>query len=194
MASCAMILGLATPRSLVLVDEVGRGTSPEEGVGIAHAIAETLIKSRCFVLFTTHFHELSLSLSRQPTVVNMYLSAQCTRPSGVTFGLVFDHRIMDGTMGDIGHYGLQLARLADLPDDVLSEAARVTELMEEEHSARKASSEAGRIAQRRKVLLRLRTQLTQAVEHSMLPDRELLEHFARIQRETVSALRDTLPA
>ena len=121
--------------------------------------------------------------------------------------------------------GLQLAKLADLPDDVLSEAARVTELLEEKHSAEKASSEAGRIARRRKDFLRvitispnprlllpvrrfilvahfgaisalisqLRTQLTQAVEHSMLPDQELLEHFARIQREMVAALHDTLP-
>ncbi|KAF9781104.1 muts domain V-domain-containing protein [Thelephora terrestris] len=210
MASCAMILGLATPRSLVLMDEVGRGTSPEEGVGIAHAVAETLIKSRCFVLFTTHFHELSLSLSRQPTVVNMHLSvqvrevvpppagstcpdsSQSARPSGSKLGLVFNHRIMDGEMGNVGHYGLQLAKLADLPNDVLSEAARVTELLEEQHSVNKASSEAGRIAQRRKLFLRLRTQLTQAAEHSMLPDRELLDYFSRIQRETVATLRSTL--
>ena len=53
--------------------------------------------------------------------------------------------------------GLQLAKLADLPDDVLSEAARVTELLEEKYSAEKASSEAGRIAQRRKVFLRVMT-------------------------------------
>ena len=125
---------------------------------------------------------------------------------------------------DRPYLGLQLAKLADLPDDVLSEAARVTELLEKKHSTERASSEAGRIAQRRKVFLQvmiappslllspwyfvlvthfntasrshlaqLRTQLTQAVEHSTLPDRELLEHFARIQRETVAALRDTLP-
>ena len=90
--------------------------------------------------------------------------------------------------------------------------------MEEQHSVKKASSEAGRVAQRRKVFLRvmidcylsgtvlaahfgatlrlpsaqLRTQLTQAVEHSMLPDQELLQYFARIQREVVTSLRDTL--
>jgi len=77
-------------------------------------------------------------------------------------------------MGDIGHYGfdetftrscaltnaessigLQLAKLADLPEDILSEATRVTELMEEKRSAQKASSEAERIAQRRKVFLRV---------------------------------------
>jgi DNA mismatch repair protein MSH4 len=111
--------------------------------------------------------------------------------------------------------GLRLAKLADLPEDVLSEAARVTELIEERQSVNKASSEAGRIAQRRKLFLRvtvtfsalvayfdaascshlaqLRTQLTQAMEHSALPDPELLGYFARIQRETVGTLRSTLP-
>jgi hypothetical protein len=80
---------------------------------------------------------------------------------------------MDGVMGDVGHYGfngflpeltciptsdslgLQLARLADLPEDVLTEAARVTTLLEEQHSVNKASSEAGRIAQRRRIFLRV---------------------------------------
>lgn len=99
---------------------------------------------------------------------------------------------MDGVMGDVGHYGLQLAKLADFPEDVLGEATRVTELVEEQRSVGKTSSEAGRIAQRRKIFLRLRTQLAQAVEHSALPDRELLEHFSRIQRETVASLRETL--
>jgi len=69
MASCAMILGLASSKSLVLIDELGRATSPKEGVGISHAIAQELIKLKCFTFFATHFHELSVTLSRQPTVV-----------------------------------------------------------------------------------------------------------------------------
>ena len=56
MASSAMILGLATARSLVLVDELGRGTSPTEGVGISHAIAEDMIEiGVCMILATTPF-------------------------------------------------------------------------------------------------------------------------------------------
>ncbi|KAL0562493.1 MutS protein msh4, partial [Marasmius crinis-equi] len=53
MATSAMILGLATPKTLVLIDELGRGTSPREGVGISHAIAEGLIEQKCFVFFAT---------------------------------------------------------------------------------------------------------------------------------------------
>lgn len=56
MATSAMILGLATPKTLVLVDELGRGTSTIEGVGIAHAIAEELIRIKCFVFFATYSH------------------------------------------------------------------------------------------------------------------------------------------
>jgi DNA mismatch repair protein MSH4 len=51
MASCAMILGLASSRSLVLIDELGRATSPKEGVGISHAIAEELIKLKVWFLY-----------------------------------------------------------------------------------------------------------------------------------------------
>ncbi|KAF8555921.1 hypothetical protein OG21DRAFT_1460258, partial [Imleria badia] len=96
MTSSAMILGLATPKTLVLVDELGRGTSTCEGVGIAHAIAEELIKTKCFVLFATHFHELSKTLSRQPSVVNLHLSVQRTRKSASSLGMVFKYKIMDG--------------------------------------------------------------------------------------------------
>lgn len=53
MATAAMILGLATPKTMVLIDELGRGTSPREGVGISHAIAEGLIETKAFVFFAT---------------------------------------------------------------------------------------------------------------------------------------------
>jgi DNA mismatch repair protein MSH4 len=51
MATCAMILGLASSKSLVLIDELGRATSPKEGVGISHAIAEELIKLKVWLLY-----------------------------------------------------------------------------------------------------------------------------------------------
>lgn len=105
MTTSAMILGLATPNTLVLVDELGRGTSTIEGIGIAHAIAEELIRIKCFVFFATHFHELSTTLSRQPAVVNLHLSVQRTHKSTAGLGIVFKYRIVDGLPDDLGHYG-----------------------------------------------------------------------------------------
>ncbi|GLB36707.1 putative mutS family domain IV [Lyophyllum shimeji] len=183
MASSAMIIGLATPNSLVLIDELGRGTSPTDGVGIAHAIAEELISLKPFVFFATHFKELTLTLSRQPTVVNLHLSVHRSRPSASNFGMTFQYKIVDGAPQDSNHYGLELARLADLPDDVLAEGKRIAETLAALHAKDEADSESNQAAMKRTALLRLRTQLTQAYEHSALPDPELRAYLRRFQED-----------
>ncbi|KAL1755189.1 muts domain V-domain-containing protein [Schizophyllum commune] len=187
MATSTMILGLATPKCLILLDELGRGTSPREGVGISHAIAEALVRLKAFVFFATHFGELTTTLSRQPSVVNLHLSVQRSRRTTTNFGVTFQYRIVDGAPEDDSHYGLELARLADLPEDVLTEAKRVASQLAALHARHEESSESNKIAVRRKALLRLRTQLIQAYEHSALPDQELLEYVARFQRDIAKA-------
>ncbi|KAG2069894.1 hypothetical protein BDR04DRAFT_1135595 [Suillus decipiens] len=192
MTSSAMILGIATPRTLVLIDELGRGTSPIEGLGIAHAIAEELIRLKCFVLFVTHFHELSTTLSRQPAVVNLHLSVQRSRPSASNFGLTFQYKILDGVPENSGHYGLELAKLADLPDDVLSEARRVSEIITERNLRCEEESRINVLTIRRRALLKLHAQLNQALDHSSLPGGELVAYLARLQRDFMRTLKDTL--
>ncbi|KAK7055436.1 muts 4 [Favolaschia claudopus] len=187
MATSAMILGLATPRSLVLIDELGRGTSPREGVGISHAIAEGLIALKSFVFFATHFNELTTTLSRQPSVINLHLSVQRSSRSGANFGLTFQYKIVDGAPQDSSHYGLELALLADLPQDVLVEGKRVAKRLAALHARNEEKSESSKIAARRKALLRLRTQLTQALDHSALPDEELLTYVGRFQMDIARA-------
>ncbi|KAI0935607.1 hypothetical protein AcV5_003986 [Taiwanofungus camphoratus] len=192
MASSAMILGIATSNSLILIDEVGRGTSPREGVGISHAIAESLIKLKSYVFFATHFHELSATLSRQPAVVNLHLSVQRTRRSSTNFGMTFQYKIVDGAPEDLNHYGLDLARLADLPEDVVTEGRRVAINLTELEEREQRESHTSKIATRRKALLRLRTQLTQALDHSSLPDEELAAYLARFQKDIAKVLHETL--
>ncbi|KAF7321085.1 MutS 4 [Mycena chlorophos] len=187
MATSAMILGLATPRSLVIIDELGRGTAPREGVGISHAIAEGLIQSKCFVFFATHFNELTTTLSRQPSVINLHLSVQRTTKSAANLGITFQYKIVDGAPDDTTHYGLDLATLADLPSDVLSEGRRVATRLADLHAREEEDSESSRIAIRRKALLRLRTQLKQAYEHSVLPDEELVAYIRRFQVDIAKA-------
>ncbi|KAG1746861.1 muts domain V-domain-containing protein [Suillus lakei] len=192
MTSSAMILGIATPRTLVLIDELGRGTSPIEGLGIAHAIAEELIRLKCFVLFATHFHELSTTLSRQPAVVNLHLSVQRSRPSASNFGLTFQYKILDGIPENTGHYGLELAKLADLPNDVITEARRVSEIITERNLRCEEESRINVFTIRRRALLKLHVQLNQALDHSSLPEEELVAYLARLQRDFLKTLKDTL--
>ncbi|KAF8508765.1 muts domain V-domain-containing protein [Gautieria morchelliformis] len=192
MASSAMILSLATSRSLVLIDELGRGTSPREGVGIAHAIAEEFIRMKAFAFFATHFSELSTTLSRFPSVVNLHLSVQRTRRNASSFGMIFKYKIIDGPPEDLDHYGIELAVLADLPQAVIVEGQRVANLLSELHAKREGESRSGKVALRRKALLRLRTQLTQALEYSTLPDEDLFAYVSKIQHDIVELLGETL--
>ncbi|KAI0044058.1 hypothetical protein FA95DRAFT_1497685 [Auriscalpium vulgare] len=193
MASSAMILGLATSQTLVLIDELGRGTSTKEGVAISHAIGEALINMQCFVFFATHYHELSITLSRQPTVVKcVHLLARKTRLSSSSIGLAFQYRIVDGVPEGVDHYGIDLARLADLPHDVLvngrTNAVRLAELEAQQHE----SSDSSKMAIRRKALLKLRTQLRQALDHSTLPPEDLRKYLARLQKDITKTLHENL--
>lgn len=189
MASSAMILGLTTDRSLVLIDELGRGTSPREGVGIAHAIAERLVSTKCFVFFASHFHELVTTLSRQPSVVNLHLAVQRSRRSETSFGLTFQYRIVNGVATNMEHYGLDLARLADLPEDVMVESIKISEELSRLNNEKDESSRSAQVAARRRALLKLRTTLRQLVEHSKLPDQDLLAYIERVQLDVVKAFR-----
>ncbi|KAF9505616.1 hypothetical protein BS47DRAFT_1322283 [Hydnum rufescens UP504] len=220
MASSAMILSMATPNSMVLIDELGRGTSAIEGLGIAHAIAENLIDLKAFVFFATHFSDLSATLSRRPSVVNLHLSVQNnTQSSSSHLGLQFHYRLLDGRGDDIPHYGafllltplfplpgparyvfqpwrysigLELARLADLPKEAMEHARGVAEKLTDLDKAKQAASKTSQAIARRKAVLRLQTQLTQAYEHSALPDHELSLYLARLQKEIVAVLGSVL--
>ncbi|VVD05438.1 unnamed protein product [Leptidea sinapis] len=117
MIESATILRNATPDSLVLVDELGRGTSTYEGCGIAWAIAEKLATdSKCFCLFATHYHELTRLPAAHPLViVNSHAEA-----SVVDQQLLLLHKIKPGAATH--SLGLHVAKLADLPDSIIQYA------------------------------------------------------------------------
>ncbi|PZC73981.1 hypothetical protein B5X24_HaOG208470 [Helicoverpa armigera] len=117
MIDTAAILRTATPDSLVLIDELGRGTSTYEGCGIAWAIAEELAtKSQCFCLFATHYQELTRLASTHPgVIINSHAEA-----SVVNGQLLLLHRIAPGPA--MHSLGLHVAKLADLPDSIIEYA------------------------------------------------------------------------
>ncbi len=118
MSEAANILLHATPRSLVILDEIGRGTSTFDGLALARAIAEYLYETvQAKTLFATHFHELTNLARRFPGVRNCRVAVRENRDD-----IVFLHRIVPG--GADRSYGIYVAQLAGVPGSVL-ERARV---------------------------------------------------------------------
>jgi DNA mismatch repair protein MutS len=126
MTETAAILHNATPRSLVLLDEIGRGTSTFDGLSIAWAVAEYLHDSpnhACKTLFATHYHELTELAERLPGAQNYQITA--TEREGE---VVFLHKLERGRASK--SYGIEVARLAGLPPSVLERAREVLERLE----------------------------------------------------------------
>jgi len=124
MTEAATILSSAGPQSLVLMDEIGRGTSTFDGLALAHAIAERLLQhNRAMTLFATHYFELTRLAETTPAAVNLHLAA--AEHQG---GIVFLHEVRPGPANR--SYGLQVARLAGLPAPVVRQAGRLLEELE----------------------------------------------------------------
>jgi DNA mismatch repair protein MutS len=118
MTESAAILNAATEHSLVLMDEVGRGTSTFDGLALAWAIARHLIdNSRSFTLFATHYFELTQLPESHPTAANVHLSAVEHKDS-----IVFLHAVEAGPASQ--SYGLQVAQLAGVPQTVIKSARK----------------------------------------------------------------------
>lgn len=119
MTETASILRQATPNSLVLMDEVGRGTSTFDGLSLAVAIAEDLIKNRgCMTLFATHFFELTQLANSIDDVINVHVAALETNKD-----IVFLHEIREGAANQ--SYGIAVAKFAGIPRTVIRNAQKI---------------------------------------------------------------------
>ena len=127
MVETASILHHTTPRSLILLDEVGRGTSTFDGLAIAWAVTEELHERGhgAKVLFATHYHELTTLGDRLPRVRNFHVAVKEWNDE-----IIFLHKVRPG--GTDRSYGIQVARLAGLPASVIERAKTVLADLESE--------------------------------------------------------------
>ncbi|MEK7708115.1 MAG: DNA mismatch repair protein MutS, partial [Verrucomicrobiota bacterium] len=126
MQEAANILNNATARSLVILDEIGRGTSTYDGVSIAWAILEYLHdRVGAKTLFATHYHELIAVAERLPRAKNYCVAVEENSGAGV----VFLHKIIEG--GIDKSYGIEVAKLAGLPSEVITKAQHILSTLEE---------------------------------------------------------------
>ena len=125
MVETATILNQATPRSLVILDELGRGTATWDGLALAWAVLEAIHdRLRCRALFATHFHELTALAPRLPELKLARLRVKEWRGE-----VVFLHQVEEGAADR--SYGLHVARLAGVPREVVARAQAVLSALEE---------------------------------------------------------------
>lgn len=138
-ASC--ILNAATAQTLVVIDELGRGTSTSDGFGIAWAIAKHLVQeTRCFGLFATHFHELAALEAEVAGVRNRHATAAFDAASGQ---LTFLYSLANGSADQ--SYGAHVAELAGFPQRVVAAARRRAEEFEASSSFGPSSKRARKV-------------------------------------------------
>jgi DNA mismatch repair protein MutS len=131
MVEAARILNNATPRSLVILDEIGRGTSTYDGLAIAWAMTEHLAQRvGCSALFATHYHELTELAQQLPGVVNFNVAVrEQLRPGDAGRGVVFLHKIVPGASDR--SYGVHVAAMAGLPRSVVKRSEQVLAELEQ---------------------------------------------------------------
>ena len=132
MRETARILHTATSRSLVVLDEIGRGTATFDGLSIAWAVAEHLAtnpRARPRTLFATHYHELTDLADALPGVVNYHVVVREWHDD-----IVFLRKVVPGRSDR--SYGIQVARLAGLPREVVSRAREILSSLEQDELAR----------------------------------------------------------
>lgn len=130
MKETAFICNNATDRSLVLVDELGRATSNEDGVAIAWALAEYLLKQRSLAFFVTHYPQLSCLSTIYPCVQNVHLEASVSR--GVGGQINYTHKVKPGACKVATDYGVELASACGWPKPVVDGAREIQNYVAEQ--------------------------------------------------------------
>ncbi len=175
MSETAAILHNATRRSLVLLDEIGRGTSTYDGVAIAWAVAEYLHERvGCKAVFATHYHELTQLADRFARIVNFNVAVHEAGEE-----IIFLHRLRPG--GADRSYGIHVGALAGLPAEVVARAREVLKSLEAGHRVATAPSPADQLGLFTPAEHPLLAEL-KAIDVDGLTPREALERLAELQR------------
>nr|XP_061798748.1 mutS protein homolog 4-like [Nerophis lumbriciformis] len=188
MKEVSYIIQNASERSLIIIDELGRGTSAEEGIGICHSICEFLLNLKAFTLFATHYLELCQLESLYPNVDNQHMQVKhtFTHDNG-NESIVYTHLLSQGFSKE-RNYGLSAAKMTSLPSSILQEAKTIaSKLSKQLLVERKSDPE----TERQRATNRLATRLLQTARNSRLdPDslRMYLKGLKKTYEEELEAI------
>ncbi|XP_056623120.1 mutS protein homolog 4 isoform X2 [Triplophysa dalaica] len=187
MKEVSYIIHNASAKSLIIIDELGRGTSPEEGVGICHSVCEFLINLKAFTLFATHFLELCQLETVYPNVENQHMQVQHIHKDGRAESIVYTYLLSQGHSEE-RNYGIRAAEMTAIPTDIIQDAKTVGDKISQRLWA-KHDSDQSTIRQR--AVYRLSTRLLQTARNSRL-DLESLRHYLKgLKRQYETELQNT---
>ncbi|XP_065836479.1 mutS protein homolog 4-like isoform X2 [Oscarella lobularis] len=172
------ILQNVSNRSLIIVDELGRGTSAEEGVGLCHVFCEFLISTKAFTFFVTHFEELTRLDSLYANVENYHFEVE-KEMEDLYEKLHHPHLLLKGRCTD-QHYGLRLAARCSLPESVVEEAKEIVVEIEERDEMRQGQSPE---SLKERAVFKLANRLIQAARNSRLDEAGLRLYLANLKQQ-----------
>ncbi|TRY66504.1 hypothetical protein DNTS_005388 [Danionella cerebrum] len=187
MKEISYIIHNASDKSLIIIDELGRGTSPEEGIGICHSICEFLIGLKAFTLFATHFLELCQLQTIYHNVENQHMQVQHLRTGdGRAERVVYTYQLSQG-QSEERLYGIKAAEMTNLPREIIEEAKTVALKISQRLWAKHYSDPC---TQKQRADHRLATRLVQAARNSRLDNESLRHYLKQLKAQYLSELRN----
>ncbi|KAJ3299721.1 MutS protein msh4 [Borealophlyctis nickersoniae] len=182
MRETAFILQNMSDTSLIIIDELGRGTSTSDGLGITYAVCEEFVRRKAFVFLATHFQELTVVLDAYPNVVNLHLEIAMPDPARPETSITYLYTVRDGASTET-HYGLKLAELAGLPPSIMERGGQISRKLKRRIERSRARSRSSRDAAMQHAQLQVTQRLIQARRSSTLSEPELRKYLASLQKE-----------
>ncbi|XP_021090588.2 mutS protein homolog 4 [Mesocricetus auratus] len=180
MKEIAYILHNANDKSLILIDELGRGTNTEEGIGISYAVCEHLLSIKAFTLFTTHFLELCHIDALYLNVENMHFEVQHVKnTSRNKDAILYTYKLSRG-LTEEKNYGLKAAEASSLPPSIVLDAREITTQITSQILQNQRSSPE---MDRWRVLYHLATRLVQAARNSQLEPDKLRTYLSNLKKK-----------
>ncbi|KAI8611447.1 DNA mismatch repair protein MutS [Chytriomyces sp. MP71] len=183
--AATFILQNVCDASLVVIDELGRGTSHTDGVSMSIAITEKLAETKAFIFVASHFIELGQTLStRFPNVVKLHLHVECTETTDDSVSIHYKYTVQDGTT-NLQHYGLTIATLARFPERTVSRAAQIAEHLEAAVEAAHGERDGDAREARTKADVRVYHRLVQTMLNSRLEEEDLRKYLKTLWDELI---------
>jgi DNA mismatch repair protein MSH4 len=179
MRDAMFILQQCNDSSMVIIDELGRGTSTADGIALTIAVSEELLKTKSFILLATHFSEVGDVFNCNPYVVCLNLKVTVSTDNLQMISM-YDYKIDNG-ITKVKHYGIDLARKIGFSDSIISIASEVSQYLKNRWRQMHQSNLLFIKLKKEEIYITATHELIKVLKHSVLDQQMLYEYLERLQ-------------